>query len=154
MDTKKTINLLWIELRQRINQAYAVADKTRNEDGVCLRDYAENISWSDNLASLLGREAANERQHRAHRPSVSGFSVETAAKLLLMENIRFGATKEAMPSATAFLVFRQTAAEAQVIGFLIREFLDQEWRQAVVTLDYSKLMKGKPDAQCGPGIGI
>jgi hypothetical protein len=141
MDTKKTINLLWIELRQRINQAYAVADKTRNEDGICLRDYAENISWSDNLCALLGKEAANERQHRSRRPSVPGFSVEVAAKLLLMENIRSGAAKEAMPSATAFLVFRQTAAEAQVIGFLIREYLDQEWRQAVESLDYAKLMK-------------
>lgn len=141
MDTKKTISLLWIELRQRINQAYAVADKTRNDDGMCLRDYAENISWSDNLAALLGREAANERQHRSNRPSVPGFSVETAAKLLVMENIRSGATKEAMPSAITFLVFRQTAAEAQVIGFLVREYLDQEWRQAVENLDYSKLMK-------------
>jgi hypothetical protein len=142
MDTKKTINLLWVELRQRINQAYAVADKARNGDGICLRDYAENISWSDNLAALLGKEAAHERQHRAPRPSVPGFSVEVAAKLLLMENIRSGATKEAMPSATAFLVFRQTAAEAQVIGFLIREYLNQDWRQAVESLDYSKLMKG------------
>ncbi len=75
MDTKKTINLLWVELRQRINQAYAAADKNRNEDGVCLRDCAENISWSDNLSELLGREAANERQHRSNRPSVPGFSV-------------------------------------------------------------------------------
>jgi hypothetical protein len=141
MEAKKTINLLWIELRQRINQAYAVADKTRNDDGMCLRDYAENISWSDNLAALLGREATNERQHRSNRPSVPGFSVETAAKLLVMENIRSGATKEAMPSATTFLVFRQTAAEAQVIGFLVREYLDQEWRQAVENLDYSRLMK-------------
>lgn len=147
MNTKQTVNLLWVGLRQRINQAYAVADKTRNDDGMCLRDYAENISWSDNLAALLGREAANERQHRSNRPSTPGFSVETASKLLLMENIRSGASKDKMPSATTFLVFRQTAAEAQVIGFLVREYLDQEWRQAVENLDYSRLMKGEANGQ-------
>lgn len=145
MSTKTAINLLWIELRQYINRAYAVADKERNDDGICLRDYAENISWSDSLAALLGRETANERQHRSNRPSVPGFSNETAAKLILMENIRTGAEMAAMPSAAAFLVLRKTAVEGQVIGYLIREYLPQEWRETVASLDYVKLMQGNQE---------
>src|ERR1700676_3858466 len=84
MSTKQIVDNLWNEMREAINRAYAIADKNRDADGTCLRDYAENISWSDSLAALLGRESANERQHRSNRPSVPGFSVDTASKLILM----------------------------------------------------------------------
>ncbi len=141
MNTKQKVDVLWREMRSAINNAYALADKERNEDGACLRDYAENISWSDDLAALLGRECANERQHRSNRPSVPGFSSETASKLILMGQVQHGAQSKEMPRATAFLVFRKTAVEAQVIGYLIRKQLSQQWLETVKSLDYANLMQ-------------
>jgi len=143
MNTKQKVDKLWNEMRKAINQAYAIADKARDDDGTCLRDYAENISWSDSLSALLGRESAAERQHRSNRPSVLGFSIETAAKLILMEQMKNGAEAENMPRATAFLVFRKTAIEAQVIGYLIHRQLTKEWCEAVSSLDYAELMKAE-----------
>jgi hypothetical protein len=144
MTTSQIINqTLWNELRESINKAYAAPAERGSQDEherACLRDYAENISWSDALSALAGRETANERQHRSNRPSVPGFSCSTAAKLILMTNVAQGAKAEAMPSATAFLVLRQTAVEAQVIGWLIRKHLDAKWIEAVENLDYAKLM--------------
>ena len=154
-NTKKQIDTLWDGFREAINAAYAEASKAAStarglqgdyrskEDGLCLRDYAENISWSDALASLLSRETDNERQHRHNRPSVPGFSVESAAKLILMEQAATGAAASEMPRATAFLVFRQSAVEAQVIGFLAKKHLPAEWRVAIANLDYAKLMQPK-----------
>jgi hypothetical protein len=139
MSTKTKVDKLWDELRGTINKAYAAAGD--NEDLQALRDYAENVSWSDDLAALLGRETANERQHRRNRPTVPGFSAGTAAQCILMNNVRMGAEGDEMPSAVKFLVCRQTAIEAEVIGFLIRDYLSPEWCAAVNTLDYSELMK-------------
>ena len=147
MSTKQKVDTLWRELRKAVNDAYAVADKERDEDGICLRDYAEDISWSDNLAALLGRECAAERQHRSNRPSVSGFSVETASKLILMGQVQHGAELKEMPRATGFLVFRKTAIEAQVVGYLIREQLTPEWLETVKGLDYAKLMTPEPETE-------
>lgn len=146
MSTKTKVDTLWREMREAINKTYETASKnssfaTQSTDATCLRDYAENISWSDDLAGLLGRESANERQHRSNRPSVPGFSVETASKLILMNNMLDGTVCAEMPSATTFLIFRKTAAEARVIGFLIREQLTPEWRDAVASMDYAKLMQ-------------
>src|SRR5580704_5583088 len=107
MKSKQQINSLWKQFREAINSAYAEADKSRDDNGICLRDYAENISWSDNLATLLDRETANERQHRSNRPSIPGFSAETAAKLILLNQASTGASREQLPQSTAFLVFRQ-----------------------------------------------
>jgi hypothetical protein len=143
MRSKHQIDQSWQEFRQAINSAYAERDKKRDENGICLRDYAENISWSDNLATLLDRETANERQHRSNRPSIPGFSAETAAKLILLGQASTGAQLKALPQSTAFLVFRQSAVEAQVIGFLARKHLPMEWRTAVKALDYAKLMQPK-----------
>ncbi len=52
-----------------------------------------------------------------------------------------GAEMTEMPKATAFLVLRQTAVEAQVIGFLIKANLSADWREEVASLDYAELMK-------------
>ena len=132
---------MWQELRTAINSAYAEADKKRDENGICLRDYAENISWSDNLSALLDRETVNERQHRSNRPRIPGFSAATAAKLILLGQASHGAQLKQLPQSTAFLVFRQSAVEAQVIGFLARKYLPMEWRTTVNELDYAKLMQ-------------
>ena len=145
MNTTQTINGLWQELRQAINRTYEASQQNHLnrvlDDAQCLRDYAENISWSDDLAALLGRETANERQHRTNRPSVPGFSANTAAKLILMTNVSEGAELPELPKATMFLVLRQTAVEAEVIGYLIQSQLSPEWHKAVKSFDYAALMK-------------
>lgn len=142
-NTKREVNRLWQEFRQAINTAYADASKRNNQDGICLKDYAENISWSDDLAKLLASESANEKQHRSNRTSIPVFSVDTAAKLILLGNVAEGLQLAEIPRATTFLIFRKTAAEARVIGFLIRNYLPTEWCSAVASLDYAKLMKGE-----------
>jgi len=146
MNTKRQIDTLWFSFRTAINKAYEHADYlskhgNSQEPRTALRDYAENISWSDNLSGLLGRETANERQHRTNRPSVPGFSPQSAAKLILMSQVSEGANLDAVPDGTTFLVFRQTAAEARVLGYLCKSFLTPEWHAAIHSLDYSKLMQ-------------
>lgn len=146
MTNTQIINNLWQEFREAINQTYRSNDATCrtggfNDDINCLRDYAEDVSWTDDLAALLGRETANERQHRSNRPQVIGFSAGTAAKLILMTNACKGAELTELPRATAFLVLRQTAVEAEVIGWLCRERLVEPWRRAVKSFDYAKLMQ-------------
>ena len=144
MGAKRQIDILWSDFREAINQAYAQGEKQHfSGDPSALRDYAENISCFDNTAALLGRETANERQHRRNRPSVPGFSVESAAKLILMNHAAEGSKLDAVPDGTTFLIYCQTAAEARVIGFLVKDFITSEWRDRVSALDYSKLMRGQ-----------
>ena len=76
------------------------------------------------------------QQVRGHSAASS-----TAAKLCLMSNAARGAFKTAMPKATAFLELRQTAVEAEVLGFLCRHALTVEWCKAVDSLDFAKLMQ-------------
>lgn len=145
-NTKTKVDALWRDLRLAINKAYAGAKELpagqQRDDLECLRDYAEDISMTDDLEGLLNRETVNEKQHRYNRPSVPGFSAETASKLILMENVRKGMEMAEMPRATAFLVLRQTAVEAEVIGFLIKGSLHEQWSQVVASLDYAALMQG------------
>jgi|HubBroStandDraft_6_1064221.scaffolds.fasta_scaffold03965_10 hypothetical protein len=141
MSYKQDIDQLWRELRTAIDKTYASRpDPDNDHDADCLRDYVENRGWSDSLASLLGRESAAERQHRRGHSAIAGFSIETAAKLLIMNQVAQGSQLVDMPKATAFLVFRRTAVEAQVIGYLIREHLMHSWVAEVDSLDYAKLM--------------
>jgi hypothetical protein len=142
MNVTKQVNSLWAEFRKAINSSYAVGNRTQDDDLVCLRDYAENVSWSDDLSALLGRETANERKHRQSGNGLAphGFSAGTASMLILMRAAADGAFMTEMPRATTFLVLRQTAAEAQLIGFLCRHALSAEWCKAVRALDYAKLM--------------
>lgn len=141
MNTTQTINRLWEVMQDRISQAYKNAASGNSEEGMCLRDYAENQSMHDALSALLGRETANERKHRSYRPSPRGFSAQTAAKLILMTNVDSGSMMEAMPTATRFITLRQTAAEAELIGYLSRHTLSYEWGKSVKSLDYTKLMQ-------------
>lgn len=134
MNNKQKIENLWNEFRKVINQSYTDYPTS------ALKDYTENQSMVDGLARLLGKEAANERQHRKWGRSPRDFSVDSAAKLILMHSAVFGAEKIEMPKATIFLELRQTAAEAMVIGWLVRHGLSAKWRQQVQEIDYAKLM--------------
>ena len=140
-DTQK-INKLWAQFREAINTAYKVSQRPGNalDDENCLHDYAENVSMQDDLAALLGRETANERRHRRNSAAPAGFSAGTAAMLILMRNAADGAFLTEMPKATKFLVLRQTAVEAEVIGYLARHALTGEWCKAVREFDYAEMM--------------
>lgn len=138
---KAQIDSLWEQFEDAISAAYKEGHKNNNDDVSCLRDYARDISMNDGLRALVGRETANERQHRRYRPSVSGFSCESAAKLILMEQAATGSELEQMPKGTEFLIFRRTAAEARLIGFLSKAFITPAWIDVVHKIDYSALMK-------------
>lgn len=150
MATKKAnthdhISQIWTGLRDAIDAAYAASQKKEfNADGLsevnCLRDYAQNISWNDSLEKLLRSEVQNEKQHRGTRP-VRGFSSQDAAKLIICNNVLRGSELQTIPSALTFITFRSSAAEANLIGYLIREQVTADWKASVQSLDYSECMK-------------
>jgi hypothetical protein len=131
------ITHLWSELRDIIDQTYQA---NIGEDAKSLRDYARNQSWSDDLEKLLAEETANERQHRSLR-SVRGFSSTDAAKLIICGNVLRGSELTEMPSALTFITFRHSAAEANLLGYLIRANVTLGWKQAVSSLDYAECME-------------
>jgi hypothetical protein len=131
------ITRIWSTLRDTIDKTYQA---NIGEDAKSLRDYARNQSWSDNLEKLLAEETANERQHRSRR-SVSGFSSSDAAKLIICGNVLRGSELTAMPSALTFISFRHSAAEANLIGYLVRANVTPEWKDAVSSLDYAECME-------------
>lgn len=144
MNYTKYINGLWQEFRQAINAAYkANAGKSGEAswNTNALRDYATE-GWHDDLSKLLKAETANERQHRNGMPQTvrPAISSETASKLLLMRNAADGADRTEMVPASHFLVYRKTAIEAEVIGWIAREHLTAAWRAAVRTMDYAELV--------------
>jgi hypothetical protein len=136
---KATITVCWNELRDAIDAAYKNAPVASDESSA-LRDYAQNISWHDSLDRLLRDETENEKQHRSTR-SIRGFSSRDAARLILMNNIARGSFLPEMPSALTFITFRKSAAEANLLGYLIRHSLKAEWCQTVDSLSYTDLMK-------------
>src|SRR5258707_9640752 len=142
--THQHINQLWEQFRDAVDTAYAES-QTKNfsgsahDESSCLRDYARNISWSDAVEKLLATETANERQHRQTR-TVRGFSSQDAAKLIICGNVLRGSELETIPSALTFITFRPTAAEANLIGYLIRAHVTPEWTQSVQSMDYSECM--------------
>jgi hypothetical protein len=139
------INQLWEQFRDAIDAAYADA-QTKNfsgssdDESSCLRDYARNISWSDATETLLASETTNERQHRQTR-TVRGFSSQDAAKLIICGNVLRGSELAERPSALTFITFRPSAAEANLLGYLIRAHVTPEWKQYVSSKDYSECMK-------------
>jgi len=147
MRTHEHIDKMWRGLRDIINETYQ--NNASMDERLCLRDYAENISWSDDLNKLLAEETHNEKQHR-HTRTVRGFSAQDAAKLILCGNVLRGSELREMPSALTFITYRKTAAEGNLIGWIIREFITPEWRALVEAKDYSELMQAA-DAQVSGG---
>jgi hypothetical protein len=136
--THQHISQLWQGLREVIDRAYE--SHPVEEEKNALRDYAKDQSWSDDLEKLLASETANERQHRNAR-SVRGFSSQDAAKLIICNNVLRGSELEQIPSALTFISFRASAAEANLLGYLIRGFVTPEWKASVESLDYADCMK-------------
>ena len=142
MTTTHQIRNLWMAFQNAIDLADAAGRKLNNADGHAqcnaLHDYTSQRNWR--MRGLIGRETANERQHRKTTSSPSGFSAGDAAKLQIMQWASFAAELNVMPSAHYFLTMRPTAVEAEVIGFLCRSELRQSWRDELATLDYATLM--------------
>lgn len=139
------INQLWEQFRDTVDAAYAEAQSQKfsgsaHDESSCLRDYARDMSWSDAVEKLLTTETANERQHRQAR-TVRGFSSQDAAKLIICNNVLRGTELSTTPSALTFITFRASAAEANLLGYLIRAHVTPEWKQSVQSLDYSECMK-------------
>lgn len=141
---KQQIDALWEQLRGIINYSYNRQRAAENHDEAeiadALRDFAENQSMNDALLSLLDREAASEVKHRNFVSGSYPISKTTSAKLLIMAAVVQGAGMLAMPSALSFLLLRKTAAEARVLGFLIRHDIPGDWLKEAAALDYSKIM--------------
>lgn len=138
MSNTVKINTLWRTMEGFITTAYKSAE---GKESAALRDYAEDVSWNHALAGLLKRETENERQHRRTRSNPQGFSAQTAARLLLMQNMGSGAVFKAAPEAVDFLIYRREAIEAQLIGWLCRSAISSEWRAALAEFDYAQLMR-------------
>jgi hypothetical protein len=136
-DRHSHITRMWSQLRDIIDTTYQA---NIEEDARSLRDYAQNQSWSDHLEKLLAEETVNERQHRSPR-SIRGFSSQDAAKLIICANVLRGSELTEMPSALTFISFRHSAAEANLLGYLIRANVMPEWKQAVSSLDYAECME-------------
>src|SRR5258708_4071984 len=98
MTNTQIIANLWNEFRNAIDTTYTTLGNL-SDDHACLRDYARDISWSDDLQKLLDAETVNERQHRSNRPQIVGFSAGTAAKLILMQNAIKGAGMAKLPKS-------------------------------------------------------
>jgi hypothetical protein len=147
LNTHQRINQLWEHFRDAIDAAYDDAQNksfsgSAHDESSCLRDYARNISWSDAVARLLATETANERQHRQSR-TIRGFSSQDAAKLIICNNVLRGSELASIPSALTFITFRASAAEANLLGYLVRAHLATGWKQSVESLDYSECMKSE-----------
>ena len=144
MTPSKKITTLWQVFRTIIDRAYVEREKQYNPEAESLRDYVKDMAQVDALEELLDREATNEREHRHGWPSDNRkFSARTAAKLIIMHNAVTGSRFPAAIPASHFLIYRQSAVEAEVIGYLCRFSLDCGWVSELDALDYVAL-KGNP----------
>lgn len=148
---RKHVDALYSRVRAAIDASYLTGERYPNggrktvdhsDERAALRDYVTNQSWSDNFEALIKREAEHERDHRKFKPASlprTPISVEQAATVLVLNNIGDGARLDAMPLATGFISMRDTAAEAQLIGYLARAALraDVGLLDALVALDYA-----------------
>lgn len=141
MKLKRDINKLWQQLEDTIE---LVCKATDDDNTRALYDYRPNSGHGD-LQKLVLAETVNEKRHRRGAPAgfTAPISCETAAKLLLMQNMADGAFKTEIPSAITFLIFRQSAAEATLLGFLLRHGLTGEWCKAVREFDYADIMRAR-----------
>lgn len=135
---KADVDRLWREFVDAMTRAYKSAGHDAPQ--TALRDYARDISWTDGLGRLEKEEQANERQHRGTRREMYRLSVPHATRVILLHQAARGAVMTEAPPATDFLVFRRTAVEAQLLGWLARAELSAEWIATCDALDYAALV--------------
>lgn len=126
---QKQIKSLWKELVSAI-------DQTKNADA---QEFRRNDFYR--LETLLQEETANERQHRRFVSGAYAVSSSVGAKITLLHNVARGARLSEMPTATTFILFRRSAAEAMLLGYLLRDGLTPQFVDEAYSLDYPSLMK-------------
>lgn len=144
MNTSRTINELWEMLKDGIiSNAYN--DYAPTGDGhspkSALQDFTASREFRE-LDKMLALECTHESRHRNAAPEGIRFSVsaKTSAKLLIMQNVADGATNyDAMPPATIFITYRDSAAIAVLLGYLIRDAAPPSWIHTVRDINYTKL---------------
>jgi hypothetical protein len=154
MNKSKQIESLWDTFQAAIDAAYKDATKDWNDDPrYCLRNYASNVGWHDEMQLLIDKETEEERKHRKARPYVVGegnkfyVSAINAAKLLLMTGAADVVSKDTKnaslssipPAPFRWLMIRRTIAEAELLGWIVRDYLTVEWCEQVKAIDYTKL---------------
>ena len=119
--SRKEIYTLWQALECAIDLVKFANPQTPLHDYSIARDYAK-------LNALLRAEIAHERRHRTmYKGNAYPIPATHAAELVVLRNIYTGATRCSAPLATIFLELRDTAAEAQTIGYEIREHIGLVW---------------------------
>lgn len=144
MNQSRVISKLWDEFVGIIDKQWdnnkAIADGDGHSELNAIRDFTSGWSHRD-LNRLLVLEKTHEKFHRGAAPGGIRFhvSAEQSAKLLIMQNAVDGSHLHDMPPATSFITYRDSAAMAILLGYLIRSEVTEEWRQAVKAIEYTKL---------------
>jgi hypothetical protein len=145
MDARKAkteIEQLWGQLQATCTRA-AASEQSKDQSAIrdALRDYAGEDG--KRMLDLLAREIQHEKGHRRFTSYTNqGYplSARTGAMLLICENTARGTDNANMPPATNFIIWRDTAAEAWLLGFMLRGYLSPEWIKRAKALDYSAIM--------------
>ena len=144
MSYKKEISQLWNMFEDALTAGYKASLADPNNSALPLRDYVDD---GRDMRNLVSEETANERQHRRGAPYIPGVrpavSSNLAARAILLHQVARGSEAKEMPAATCFLIWRRSAAEAFLLGFLVRAHLTDEFRRRAIALDYASLMGRK-----------
>lgn len=138
------------KLEQRVRAAIDAAYRSGRNPSTpatdhpgALRDYVTEISSPDAWLRLVDREAKAEREHRrftSFAPHIPyAIPVRQGARVTLLHNVGRGAEMADAPPASDFLVYRPSAVEAIVLGWLARRELaaDPGLVPALLLLDYA-----------------
>lgn len=133
------------DLERRVRAAIDAAYRAHHTDDLpgALRDYVSETSSPDKWLRLVEREAAAEREHRrftSFAPDIPyAIPVKQGARVTLLHNVGRGASQTEAPHAAEFLVYRPSAVEAIVLGWLARRELaaDAGLVPALLLLDYA-----------------
>lgn len=148
---KALVDDLYGKVRDAIDASYYTGERNPNgsretvshdDERAVLRDYVRNQGWQDKFDNMVKRETVHEKGHRRGAPNGwrFKFSSTQGALIVLLNNIGDGAKLDAMPAATGFLTMRDTAAEANLLGWLARAELAKVpgLLDALALLDYAE----------------
>jgi hypothetical protein len=138
------------QVRDAIDASYLTGEKYPSGGRVCvphddprsdLRDYVRNQTWCDKFDALIDRETKHERGHRRGAPNGwrFKFGAKHGARIVMLSQLGQGAQRTEAPAAASFITWRDTAAEAQLIGWLARVELAKVpgLLDALALLDYA-----------------
>lgn len=128
------LNTLEEQVRDAIDASYLTGERypsggrktvPHDDERQPLRDYVRNQAMRDKWEDLIERETAHERRHRRGAPNGwrFKFGAKHGARIVMLNNVGDGARLEVAPAAVSFIEYRDTAAEAVLVGWLAREQL-------------------------------